>query len=149
MSAARVRPLDHTGDVGFELAARDLAGLFEASREVLLAELMESPPRAPGADAPVASLHLEAPGVDRLLLRWLDELLYLVQTCHSVPAGATLRIRPPAVSGGAWHLEAAVVTVPLDPDTHGWRGEVKAATYHGLEVRRTRGGWRARVILDV
>jgi len=149
MHGTRVRPFDHTGDVGFELSAPDLESLFGAAREALLAELMESPPGAAAVDAGEQPLHLQAQAVDRLLLRWLDELLYQVQTCRSVPAGATLHIRPPAVGGGAWRLEARLSAVPLDADAHGWRAEVKGATYHGLELRRTRNGWKARVILDV
>lgn len=149
-------PLDHTGDVGFELGAPDLAALFDAARAALLSELMTSPPAAPqeaeGAARPggeVTPVSLEAPAVDRLLLRWLDELLYQVQTCQRVPARAELRIVPPTVGGSAWHLTARLQSVPLDTSAHGWRGEVKGATYHGLEVTRRRGGWRARVILDV
>jgi len=38
---------------------------------------------------------------------------------------------------------------PVDPARHHFRLDVKAATYHGLEVRREDGGWIASIIFDV
>lgn len=150
MPAGRARPLDHTGDVGFELSAPDLASLFGAAREALLAELMTAPPGDAGAeDAREAAVELQAPAVDRLLLRWLDELLFRVQAGRRVPVRCEVQVAPPVVGGSAWKLRAWLVTVPLDREAHGWRGEVKGTTYHGLEVTRRRSGWHARVILDV
>ena len=150
MPATRTRPLEHTGDIGFELSAPDLETLFDAARRVLLAELMASPPEGNHrGDRDEAVLQLEAPAADRLLVRWLDELLYLVQTRQRVPVGARLRVVPPALDGAAWQLQAQLTTAPLDPQAHGWRGEVKGATYHDLQLARGRAGWRARVILDV
>ena len=37
---------------------------------------------------------------------------------------------------------------PLE-DRHGYKGALKAATYHDLHIERTRHGLRARVVLDV
>jgi len=38
---------------------------------------------------------------------------------------------------------------PIDPDRHILDHEVKAATRHGLSVRRAGPGWIAEVILDI
>jgi SHS2 domain-containing protein len=154
MARAAVQPLDHTGDVGFTLRARDLSALFEVAGTALVAELMASPPRDPDPTSEAGAegdteLDLRADSLDRLLLRWLDELVYLVQTRGRVPVRATPRVTPPAQPHGVWRLEARVRTARFDPDAHAWRTEVKGVTYHGLEVRRTARGWRARVILDV
>jgi SHS2 domain-containing protein len=146
MPRVRVHAFEHTGDVGFELEAPDLEGLFEGARRAVLAQLLRRPPHV-GADH--LRLSLEAPGPDRLLLRWLDELLFLVQTHASVPISAALTLHPPAGGNGGWRLVAEVALAPLDPQAHGWRGEVKAATYHGLELTRDGRAWRARVVLDV
>lgn len=143
---AAVRSLEHTGDVGFEVAADDLAALFDGARRAVLAELMLRPPRT-GRER--RRLELEAVGLDRLLLRWLDELLFLVQTRGLVPTGGRLRLEPADAGGSSWRLEAELTLAPLDPRAHGWRGEVKAATYHGLELVRDGERWRARVVLDV
>ena len=155
MNAARRTALDHTGDVGFELHADTLQVLFDAAREALLSELMAAPPKAePGADGPEGAqpldLRLAAPALDRLLLRWLDELLFLVQVRGRVPASARLTLQASdAPPNNGWQLSARLATVPLDVRTQRWRGEVKGVTYHGLELVADDGGWRARVVLDV
>ncbi|MEJ2291988.1 MAG: archease [Deinococcales bacterium] len=141
-----LQALDHTGDVGFTLRAGSVGALFDAARAALLSELLSEPPTS--GEAPF-DLELTAPALDRLLLRWLDEVLYLVQTRALVPASARVTLEGPAAGAQGWRLHAHLALVPLDPDTHGWRGEVKGTTYHGLELARERGGWRARVILDV
>jgi SHS2 domain-containing protein len=45
-------------------------------------------------------------------------------------------------------LVAEVAGEPVDPARHQFRMDVKAATYHQVQVRRN-AEWRARVILDV
>jgi len=37
----------------------------------------------------------------------------------------------------------------FDAARHPLKVQVKAVTYHGLEVARDEGGWRARVIFDI
>lgn len=147
-------PLDHSGDVGFELHAPSLEALFDAARVALLQELMAAPPMSDaGGTRPRGArsldLDLEAPGLDRLLLRWLDELLFLVQVRGRVPVSARLAVQAPDAVAADRRLSARLVTVPLDVRTHRWRGEVKAVTYHGLELVPDDRGWRARVVLDV
>ena len=44
---------------------------------------------------------------------------------------------------------ATALGEPIDPERHGFRDVVKAATYHGLDVARRGDGYEARVILDV
>jgi SHS2 domain-containing protein len=38
---------------------------------------------------------------------------------------------------------------PYDEQRHAFESEVKAVTYHQLEVRHDGEGWRGRVILDL
>jgi SHS2 domain-containing protein len=47
------------------------------------------------------------------------------------------------------HLEAEVAAEPLDASRHELGQEIKAATYHKLEVRNRDGRWEGQVILDI
>ena len=145
MPDSRIEALDHTGDVGFVLRAPSLEALFELACRALLAELLTDPP---AAGAGTLRLTLNAPDRERLLLRWLDELLYLVQTRALVPTACRLTLRPPNEERDDWQLRARLRTAPLDPERQGWRGELKGATYHALRLAPTGGGWHARVVLD-
>ncbi len=136
--------MDHTADVGFELETPSLEGLFEEARRALLMVALENPPERGREEKEV---RLSAPDLETLLVRWLNELIYLLQDLRFVPVRSRVGIREERGSGFA--LAANLAGDPLEPEEQGFAGEVKSATFHGLEVQSGNGGWRARVILDV
>jgi SHS2 domain-containing protein len=137
-----IRMLDHTADVGFELAAPTLEALFDEARQALLMTLFEEPPKGGEEERLVRLSDRET-----LLVRWINELVFFVQEESFVPTGAELRIREQ--SEKALSLEARLLGVPLDLEGHGFQGEIKSATFHGLDVTPGNDGWQTRVILDV
>ncbi|TBH20742.1 archease [Thermus thermamylovorans] len=137
-----VRPLDHTADVGFALEAESLEDLFQAALQGLLLAMFQSPPKGGSRHRRIA---LEAEDLETLLVRYLNELIYLVQTKGFVPGRARVRVEP---KEGGYRLEAALLGEPFQ-EGFGFQGEVKSATFHGLQVAEEGGRWRARVILDV
>jgi len=139
-----IEMLDHTADVGFELRTSTLEGLFDEARLALLMVVFERPPDEGGEDRVV---RLSAPDRETLLVRWLNELAYLIQDSGFVPVGARIWIQETGEKGYA--LEARLTGAPLLLEEYGWQGEIKSATFHGLDVKREGEGWRARVILDV
>jgi SHS2 domain-containing protein len=141
---AMIEMLDHTADVGFELRASTLEGLFEEARRALLMVIFERPPEDGryGRD-----IQLSAPDLETLLVRWLNELTYLIQDAGFVPVAAKVRIR--RRDGTSPSLEARLSCAPLMLEEYGWQGEIKSATFHGLDVANDNEGWHARVILDV
>jgi len=138
-----IRHFEHTADVGFELTAGDLNALFDAARRALL-ELLVSCPSREGSIP--RSITLEAESLEGLLVAWLDELLYLVQTHGLLPVQSAVAV---SAAPAGYHLAALLNCAPLDVEAHGWQGEVKGATYHGLKLVQENGNWRARVVLDV
>src|SRR5215203_6462182 len=135
-----IRMLDHTADVGFELKAPTLEAMFDEARRALLMTVFERPPRS-GEDED--SVRLSAPDLETLLVRWINELVFLIQGDGFVPVHADVRIEE---SGGEdFSLEASLTGGPLDLEGNGWVGEIKSATFHGLDVRQDGEVWRARV----
>jgi SHS2 domain-containing protein len=140
-----IRMLDHTADVGFEVVeAPTLETLFNEARQALLMTVFEEPPETGEYED---SVRLSAPDLETLLVRWINELVFLIQGDSFVPTGAEMRIEEAAEGG--FFLEACLTGAPLDLEGYGWQGEIKSATFHGLEVTRDSSGWRAQVILDV
>lgn len=140
-----IRILDHTADVGFEVAeAPSLESLFDEARQALLMTVFERPPEeGEGAEL----VRLLAPDLETLLVRWINELAFFIQGDGFVPTGVEMQIEE--AGEGSFLLNARLTGAPLDLEGYGWQGEIKSATYHGLEVIRERSGWRAQVILDV
>lgn len=140
-----IRILDHTADVGFEVTeAPTLEDLFEEAREALLVTMFEEPPEKGEKEH---AMRLSAPDRETLLVRWINELVFLIQGEGFVPVGADVRIRQ--VDGGGYALEASLIGAPLNLEGYGWQGEIKSATFHGLNVTQGSEGWQVQVILDV
>ncbi|KHG65406.1 phosphoribosylformylglycinamidine synthase [Thermus sp. 2.9] len=137
-----VRLLDHTADIGFEVEAESLEGLFQAALKGLLAVMFQNPPEGGKKGR---RLTLWAEDLDTLLVRYLNELIYLIQTKGFVPGKAKVSIRE---EEGGYRLEAHLRGEPFQ-EAFGFQGEVKSTTFHGLYVGQEGGRWRARVILDV
>jgi SHS2 domain-containing protein len=140
-----IRMLDHTADVGFEVVeAPTLEDLFDEARQALLMTVFERPPKKGEEERPV---RLSAPDLETLLVRWINEIVFFIQGDGFVPIGADIRIQE--AGNGSFSLEARLTGAPLDLEGYGWQGEIKSATFHGLDVTSESGGWRARTILDV
>jgi SHS2 domain-containing protein len=132
-----------TSDLSFAARGATLEDVFAAAAEALLAATVESPEAVEPREE--RSLALEEPDLELLLLRFLNELVYLRDA-----QGLLLRPRELRVScDGTARLSARLAGEPVCPERHRPAGEVKAATAHGLRVARSGEGWQATVTLDV
>lgn len=146
------RVFGHTADVGLELRGRSLEELLRwAAVGFVRVALGRAPRRWTGArrqdEARVIPASLPpAPDPEALLVNWLNFLIFLLETERLVPHGCDLEVS--AGPDGTWALRGNVTAVPVPP--RGVKAAVKAATYHGLKVARTKQGlYHARIILDV
>lgn len=149
--------LDHTADISVRLEAESFEALIEAAaralREILVEDRGAGVESAPAAHPPSVAgrievpLAIEAEDRESLLVDCLNEILYLFDARELVPAG----IRSVRVAGGrgALRLEAVLEAERFEPARHARKSEVKAATFHGLEVRETTEGVLAEVVFDV
>jgi SHS2 domain-containing protein len=140
-----IRMFDHTADVGFEVAeAPTLEHLFGQAHRALLMTMFEWPPEKGEEERLV---RLSAPDLEALLVRWINELVFLIQDNGFVPVSVALQIWE--ATDGGFSLKARLTGASLDLEGYGWQGEIKSATFHGLDVTSQSGGWQARMILDV
>lgn len=138
------RFVDHTADVGAEIEARTLAGLFS---EAALA-FTDAVTRLPEVRTRrVHTVSLAADDLETLLVDWLQELLYLFEVDGLLVREADVKVRE---DDGEVRLEATLRGESYDPRHHRVKVLVKGVTYHGLEVTGSDGaGWHARVIFDI
>lgn len=161
----RYEVFDHTADLGILFEGRDLADLFETAAFAVFDLMTELP-----AVEERRTHRFVVTGGDRedLLVNFLRELLYLFNGRGFLVRRCAVRIddagepetrsRPApseAVSVGSepvppqWRLEAEAAGEPFAPDRHRMKTEIKAVTYHGLEIRETTAGWWGRIVCDV
>ncbi|MBN1102974.1 MAG: archease [Deltaproteobacteria bacterium] len=132
--------LDHTADLALQVEGSDLRDLFENAGTALI-DIMVSGTTA--ANPSPVEVSLSGQDLADLLVRWLGEILYLLQGESLVVTSVDL------LHITAERLKAVVRSVPFDPEVHKILAEVKAVTYHQVEVKEVQGRWEARVTLDI
>lgn len=136
--ASGFKQFDHTADVGICVEADTLPELFAESARGMFSLIAESHSVAPDR---WQEIHLAGEPVAALLVNWLRELLYI----HEVEDRIFTDFRIHDVSENGLH--GAARSGPLDEATEVLR-QVKAITYHALEVKQTSDGWHAQVLFD-
>jgi SHS2 domain-containing protein len=136
------RLIDHTADLGMEIFGADPEALFANAARALFAVLVSDGPAA-GAERQTRAIDLEGADWADLMVNWLRELLYLWNGEQQVPCRIAIH------SLTEHHLRATVGTGDFIPGRHGIDHEIKAVTYHQIQVGPEGDGWRARVIFDV
>jgi SHS2 domain-containing protein len=133
---------DHTADLGLRVTGSDLDDLFRTAAEGLFDAIVAN--RDEVRVEAVEPIMLQAESPADLLVAWLNELIFRCETRHHVYTRFDVHV---AADGQS--LNAEIGGEPIDRDRHVLDHEVKAATHHGLTVRRDDGDWVAEVILDI
>ena len=136
---ALFREFEHTGDIGIEVAAPTRKELFRRAALALGAVMVERSTVAPREERrfelqAADNLDLMHDMLTSLLNRFvIDGFIWCDASIAESHSGLTIALRGE----------------PFSAQRHGFRGEVKAITYHQLSVEQSISGWRARIILDV
>ena len=132
--------LDHTADLMIRVLGAGRAELYE-NAGLALTDLIAGPVTRQGATKTL----IELTGADPadLMVNFLRELLFL----WTVDGQLATAIAIPHITDTA--VEAQLTTEPFDPGRHRIRHEIKAVTYHQIDVSRTATGWQATVIFDI
>jgi SHS2 domain-containing protein len=129
--------LDHTADWAIRVHGIDLVDLFLQAAAGLLS--LANPTPAPGHASSRVWLRLMAADRETLLVRWLEELHFLLETQHLIPRSIQLRVSP----------ELRLIADLQVGDAASAGRSIKAVTFHGLRVSETAAGLEATVVFDV
>ena len=134
--------IDHTADIGIKVEGSSIEELFVSAAEATFDLMVSSKrPYIPSIEVPIS---VEASSVDSLMVRWLQELLFIFEKRRLVLS----RFFIDSISEGA--VSGAAKGIPFDSTRHRQKLDIKAVTYHNLVVGRDEGGlWRAEVIFDI
>lgn len=132
--------LDHTADIRARIYGKNLSEIFINAARAMFDVLAQ---KHEGACGPRTSIRINLTDNTReeLLIRWLNELLFLYADQEIV--FSDYQIDQIGIGG----LQA-VVTGESSAQ-YRIKTEIKAATYHELAIRQTANGWEADVIFDV
>ncbi|MBN2310696.1 MAG: archease, partial [Candidatus Hydrogenedentes bacterium] len=132
------RFLEHTADLRVECHAPSLESLLDIAARALYSAAFTRPPSGTGTQHAVA---VHAPSREELLVRWLQELIFLMDARRFAASSFEFHeVRPGFVS-------ALAHGAPYTPDERDM--EIKAATYHDIEIVDTPDGLIARIVFDL
>lgn len=132
--------LEHTADAGLAATGRSLPELFASAAEGLAAMLCE--PETVKARMSI-DLEATAPDLESLMVEWLSEINYRFEVDRF--AFRSFDIREVSET----HIKATGRGERIDTSRHRIGEQVKAITYHQLEVKRDGDRWSARVFVDI
>jgi SHS2 domain-containing protein len=136
----RFELLEHPADIGFRAYGNSMEELFANCAHALISIILD-----PSGIIPVQQVQLRAEGSDMesLLVNWLNEVLYYVDTRR-------LALQSFDVSfPDSFRLTSIASGEVRDPDKHPVRLSVKAVTYHQLKLSKQSETWLAEVYVDV
>ncbi len=136
----RYRLIDHTADFGIHVFGTDPAELFANAAFAtfdMLTEIDSLESRK------TTNLRVTGDDWSDLMVNWLRELLYFWN-------GKELLVKKVQILALSENeLSANVELDPFDPDRHEIKIEIKAVTYHQIQVSSSPQGWEAKIIFDV
>jgi SHS2 domain-containing protein len=132
--------VEHTADLGIRATATSLCGLFVQAARGMYALLG---PLKPGTEPVEKILQLQAPDTESLLHDWLTELLWELDGNDHLFDSLELE----------WlddqHMTAHCRGTVLDAQQSQRTVEIKAVTYHDLQIRKCDDTYEVTVIFDV
>ncbi|MDD5292158.1 MAG: archease [Candidatus Omnitrophica bacterium] len=135
----RFEVIEHTADIGLKIYGKDLKELFTNSAIGLFSLITDLD--KVGIKESI-KVRLEDDNKEELLVSWLNELIFHFSARNFIPREFKIE----EVSEN--ELTAKILGENIDLTKHKILSEIKAATYHELEIKKIGEGFEAKVIFD-
>lgn len=132
--------IDHTADIGVVIFGESLPELFQHAAQSFFSVVTE--PKTIH-EVETHNFSLDAPGLEELLVSWLNEFLYLFET------QGLLFSRFEIKNLNQEHLEAIAWGENYTAEKHPIKRIIKAVTFHQLTIQKQRGRWKTQIIFDL
>jgi len=132
-------PIDHTADTGIHVFGHNAKDLFQNAAMALMDQLVEPVDLMPRQEKRIT---VEGTDWPDLMVNWLREILYLW-------VGGDVLVQAVQIEFITQKRLAAHLRVdPFSEKRHQLKSEIKAVTYHQIQVFDTGNRWEAKVIFD-
>jgi SHS2 domain-containing protein len=132
--------ISHTADLGMSVRGRSCEDLFR-NAGLALSELIVSN-KAPKIEE-ILEVSLHGNDIPDLMVKWLSEILYLFEGERLVVTEILIN----SIDGNK--IRSSLSVMKFDEKHHDILREIKAVTYHQINVVEKNGLWTTRVIFDL
>lgn len=133
------RQVEHTADVALLVESDSIEALFADAARGLFSLMIEA---RDISQTKLWKVELSAPDLESLLIDWLNELVFLFEVEGAVVAHIYID------SLDDNKITARLAGEPFDSRKHEVIRQIKAATYHALEIKKN-DFWEATIVFDV
>ena len=130
----------HTADLGMSVKGHSCEDLFRNAGIALLDILVDN--KSPQIGKKI-EISLDGNDLPDLMVKWLSEILYLFEGEGQIVTEISIN----SISSN--NITSTLSVIEFDSRYHEVLREVKAVTYHQIEVKVKNSLWTARVIFDL
>jgi len=130
-----------TADTAFVAYGKDLNELFENAALAMFEVMVNTKKIKPEVERKV---EIKSKDLHSLLFEWLNKLLVFYGSENL--AFSKLNVK---IDKKNFKLRAKCFGEKIDPERHETKNEVKACTYHKMEIKKVNDIWSAQVIVDI
>jgi len=128
-------------DVAFVAYGKDLNELFANAASAMFEVMINTEQIKPKVKK---ELRVKGNDLQSLMFNWLNRLLVFVDADNLAFSEFEVKVDEKKLV-----LNAVCKGEEMNQQKHETRTQVKAATYHKLQVKKGKDGWKAQVILDI
>ena len=134
--------IEHTADTGLIAYGRTLPEVFENAAAGMFSLICE-PDSVTQSSTREIKAHTDDGNPETLLVEWLNELLYIFDVDYFLLGGFHIYNFDNSI------IKAKCSGEAIDLKKHTIKTEIKAATYHMLNISKDKDTYQAGVIFDV
>ncbi|MDY0266051.1 MAG: archease [Methanimicrococcus sp.] len=141
--------IDHVADIRFIAYGETLEKVFENAALATLTVIADISTIQSQIEF---EIELEAIDLENLMVDFLSELLFLFDAEETVLGNVTVKevgAKTDEDGKEMYSINAAVSGEPIDSQKQNFKTEVKAITYNGIRVEKTKDGFETEVVLDL
>jgi SHS2 domain-containing protein len=134
--------VDHTADVAVDIEADSMEELFMVSAQAWKEIIFENNIIEEKEEK---KIKIAENDLELLLVKFLDELNFLFQTKKWICSF----VKEIFLKNNAWSLSALLSGEKFNEDKHTASLEIKAVTFHQMEIKNIHGKYSTRIVFDI
>ncbi len=131
---------EHTADIGIRGYGTSFNEALESVAQGMMKQIIETDTLNPQTQI---TFNITGSSLEERVVNFLNHLIYLFETKKFIPLNYQL------AETEEKELSIHLTGDTFDPQRDQYNLEVKAATYHMLEVKETPLGWQIQVVIDI
>ncbi len=136
--------IDHTADIAVEVNADSLTELFSISAAAFKSAVLE--PESVINSTEKRKISLNERSLEELLVSFLCELNFLLQSDKWIFNNlGSIEVYREA----DWFLNAELLGEKFDPDKNDLKTEIKAVTFHQMDIKLINEKYTTRIVFDI